>query len=203
MPDGARVVLLTGATGYVGGRLLGALETRGVRVRCLARDPSAIAGRVGPGTEVVQGDLVSGKGLEEALAGVDTAYYLVHSMSSPRGFEDEDRDAARHFGVSARAAGVRRVIYLGGLADESLPLSPHLRSRLEVGRLLRASGVPVIELRASIVIGSGSLSFEMIRALVEHLPVMVTPRWVSMPAQPIGIDDLLAYLLAPPEAATR
>jgi uncharacterized protein YbjT (DUF2867 family) len=123
------------------------------------------------------------------------AYYLVHSMGSSGGFEDEDRRAARNFGAAARAAGVRRIVYLGGLADESRELSPHLRSRLEVGRLLRDSGVPVIELRASIVIGSGSLSFEMIRALVEHLPVLVTPRWVSMPAQPIGIDDLLAYLL--------
>jgi uncharacterized protein YbjT (DUF2867 family) len=190
-----RRVLLTGATGYVGGRLLRALEDRGYRVRCLARKPEHLASRVAAQTEVVAGDVASGEGIAEALSGVETAYYLVHSMGSAGGFEEVDRRAARNFGAAARAAGVRRIVYLGGLADESQELSPHLRSRLEVGRLLRDSGVPVIELRASIVIGSGSLSFEMIRALVEHLPVLVTPRWVSMPAQPIGIDDLLAYLL--------
>jgi uncharacterized protein YbjT (DUF2867 family) len=188
-------VLLTGATGYVGGRLLRALEDRGHRIRCLARKPEHLASRVASQTEVVAGDLVSGEGLAEALSGVDTAYYLVHSMGSAGGFEEEDRGAATNFGAAARTAGVRRIVYLGGLADEGRELSPHLRSRLEVGRLLRESGVPVIELRASIVIGSGSLSFEMIRSLVEHLPVLVMPRWVSMPAQPIGIDDLLAYLL--------
>jgi uncharacterized protein YbjT (DUF2867 family) len=188
-------VLLTGATGYVGGRLLRALEDGGHQVRCLARKPEHLASRVAPRTEVVAGDVASGDGLAESLSGVDVAYYLVHSMGSAGGFEEEDRRAARNFGRAARAGGVRRIVYLGALADESQELSPHLRSRLEVGRLLRDSGVPVIELRASIVIGSGSLSFEMIRALVEHLPVLVTPRWVSMPAQPIGIDDLLAYLL--------
>jgi uncharacterized protein YbjT (DUF2867 family) len=191
----ANRVLLTGATGYVGGRLLRALEGRGHRVRCLARKPEHLASRVASRTEVVAGDVVSGEGLPEALSDVETAYYLVHSMGSAGGFEEEDRQAAKNFGAAARAAGVQRIVYLGGLADESEELSPHLRSRIEVGRLLRGSGVPVIELRASIVIGSGSLSFEMIRALVENLPVMVMPRWVSMAAQPIGIDDLLAYLL--------
>lgn len=190
-----RRVLLTGATGYVGGRLLRVLEQTGHRIRCLARRPSHLASRVAPGTEVVQGDAVTGKGLAAALRGVDTAFYLIHSMGAADGFEERDRQAAENFGAAARAAGVRRIVYLGGLADETRALSPHLRSRLEVGRLLRASGVPVIELRASIVIGSGSLSFEMIRSLVEHLPVLVTPRWVSTPAQPIGIDDLIAYLL--------
>jgi len=190
-----RRVLLTGATGYVGGRLLRALEDRGIRIRCLARNPAHLASRVASGTEVVAGDVASGAGLAAALSGIDTAYYLIHSMGSVAGFEEQDRRAARNFGAAARAAGIRRIVYLGGLADERRELSPHLRSRLEVGRLLRESGVPVIELRASIVIGSGSLSFEMIRALVEHLPVLVTPRWVSMPAQPIGIDDLLAFLV--------
>jgi uncharacterized protein YbjT (DUF2867 family) len=190
-----RLVLLTGATGYVGGRLLRALVDRGHRVRCLSRDPSNLESRVAPGTQVAPGDAVSGQGLAEALRGVDTAYYLIHSMGSAGGFEASDRRAATNFGAAACAAGVQRIVYLGGLADEAQPLSAHLRSRIEVGRLLRDSGVPVIELRASIVIGSGSLSFEMIRSLVEHLPVLVTPRWVSMPAQPIGIDDLLTYLL--------
>ncbi len=189
------LTLLTGATGYVGGRLLRALEGAGRPIRCLARNPAHLADRVGPGTEIVRGDVVAGEGLAEALRGVETAYYLVHSMGSVGSFEAEDRRAALAFGSAARAAGVRRIVYLGGLADEERPLSAHLRSRIEVGRLLRDSGVPVIELRASIVIGSGSLSFEMIRALVEHLPVLVTPRWVAMKAQPIGIDDLLAYLV--------
>jgi uncharacterized protein YbjT (DUF2867 family) len=195
MADRRGWILLTGATGYVGSQLLPRLERQGRRVRCLAREPARLAGRVAPATEVTRGDAVTGAGLAEALRGVESAVYLIHSMSSASGFEEEDRRAARHFGAAARAAGVRRIVYLGGLADEGGDLSPHLRSRLEVGRLLRRSGVPVIELRASIVIGAGSLSFEMIRALVEHLPVLVTPRWVSMPAQPIGSDDLVAYLL--------
>jgi len=164
------LILVTGATGYVGGRLLGALEQRGLRVRCLARNPENLAARVAEQTQVIAGDAVRGEGLEAALQGVDTAYYLIHSMGAAQGFEAADRDAARNFGAAARAAGVKRIIYLGGLADERQPLSPHLRSRIEVGRLLRESGVPVIELRASIVIGSGSLSFELIRSLVEHLP---------------------------------
>jgi uncharacterized protein YbjT (DUF2867 family) len=190
-----RAILVTGATGYVGGRLLRALEERGLRVRCLARNPDHLCSRVAAETEVVKGDAVSGDGLAEALRGVETAYYLIHSMGAADGFEAADRQAAINFGAAARAAGVARIIYLGGLADESQALSPHLRSRIEVGQLLRDSGVPVIEFRASIVIGSGSLSFEMIRSLVEHLPMLVTPRWVSMPAQPIGIDDLLSYLV--------
>jgi len=130
------------------------------------------------------------------MEGVHTAYYLVHSMASAGSFEEEDRVASRVFGDAAREAGVRRIIYLGGLGSSSEKLSAHLRSRQEVGEILRSSGVPVIEFRASIVIGSGSLSFEMIRALVERLPVMIAPRWVSVPAQPIAIADLLNYLLA-------
>jgi uncharacterized protein YbjT (DUF2867 family) len=193
--DPSRLVLLTGATGYVGGRLLRALEARGQRLRCLARKPEHLASRVAPETDVVSGDAVLGVGLAAALRGVDTAFYLIHSMGAGEGFAERDRQAAANFGAAARAAGVKRIVYLGGLADERMELSPHLASRIEVGRVLRASGVPVVELRASIVIGSGSLSFEMIRSLVENLPVMVTPRWTSMRAQPIGIDDLVAYLL--------
>jgi uncharacterized protein YbjT (DUF2867 family) len=129
------------------------------------------------------------------MAGVHTAYYLVHSMGSPRDFEEEDRQAAANFAAAARQAGVQRIIYLGGLGDSSSELSSHLRSRQEVGEILRRSNVPVIEFRASIILGSGSLSFEMIRALVERLPVMICPRWVSTPAQPIAIEDVVAYLL--------
>jgi len=191
----SRLVLLTGASGYVGGRLLPRLEQRGIAVRCLARRPEFLARRTGAHTQVVAGDALHAETLPTALAGVHTAFYLIHSMGSAE-FERKDLLAAQNFGRAARAAGVRRIVYLGGLGDDDAPLSPHLRSRHEVGRALRASGVPVIEFRASIVVGSGSLSFEMIRALVERLPVMVTPRWVSVVAQPIAIDDLLAYLEA-------
>ncbi len=190
------LILLTGASGYVGGRLLPALEARAHAVRCLARRPEHLDGRTGPGTEVVAGDVLDPDSLAAALKGVEVAYYLVHSMGSAGAFEDEDRRAAENFGRAARAAGVRRIVYLGGLGRSDPELSPHLRSRHEVGEVLRASGVPVLELRASIVIGSGSLSFEMVRALVERLPVMITPRWVDTLAQPIAIQDLLAYLLA-------
>ena len=130
------------------------------------------------------------------MAGVDTAYYLVHSMGSAESFEEQDRAAAQNFADAARAAGVRRIIYLGGLGHGAEKLSAHLRSRHEVGEVLRSAGVVVVEFRASVVIGSGSLSFEMIRALVERLPIMIAPRWVSVAAQPIAIADLLSYLLA-------
>ncbi|MFN0122369.1 MAG: SDR family oxidoreductase [Blastocatellia bacterium] len=188
------LILLTGATGYVGGRLLQNLERAGQRLRCLARNPATIDSKAVAGTEVVAGDVLDSGSLSVALAGVHTAYYLVHSMGSDGDFELEDRMAAQNFAVAARAAGVRKIIYLGGLGESEAELSAHLRSRHEVGRVLRESGVPVIEFRASIVIGSGSLSFEMIRALVERLPVMIAPRWVATPAQPIAIEDLLAYL---------
>jgi uncharacterized protein YbjT (DUF2867 family) len=191
------LVLLTGATGYVGGRLLRALEQQGDRVRCLARRPQHVRSAT---AEVVAGDLLDEVSVRRALDGVEIAYYLVHSMGSAGDFEEQDRRAAQQFGAAARAAGVRRIVYLGGLGDDRAGLSPHLRSRHEVGELLRASGVPVTELRASIIIGAGSLSFEMIRALVERLPVMITPRWVNVPAQPIAIEDVIAYLLAAPAA---
>ena len=189
-------VLLTGATGYVGSRLLPLLEAEGVQLRCMARNVGAIRPRVAPHTEVVEADLLEKASLPCALEGVHTAYYLVHSMGTGDGFEEFDRRAAENFGDAARAAGVQHVIYLGGLGDESETLSPHLRSRQEVGAILRASGVRVTELRASIVLGKGSLSFEMIRSLTERLPVMVTPQWVDVQAQPIAIADLLEYLLA-------
>ena len=187
------LILLTGATGYVGGRLLAAVEGEGSRVRCLARRPEHLAGRVGRDTEVVGGDVLDPHALERALAGVDIAYYLVHSMGSTGDFERDDRIAAEAFARACRNAGVQRIIYLGGLGSGE-DLSPHLRSRQEVGRILRESGVPTIEFRASIVIGSGSLSFEMVRTLVNRLPVMVTPRWVRVLAQPIAIEDLVHYL---------
>lgn len=188
-------ILLTGATGYVGGRLLRVLEAAGHTVRCLARNPSHLSPVVGPGTQVVAGDVLDPATLGRALEGIDAAFYLVHSMGDATGFEAREAEGARNFAEAASRAGVRRIVYLGGLGDARGRLSPHLRSRHEVGRLLRESGVPTLELRASVVIGSGSLSFELIRALCEHLPVMVTPRWVSVLAQPIAIQDLIEYLV--------
>jgi len=190
------MILLTGASGYVGGRLLSRLEGSGRPLRCLARRPGHLRSRIAAATEVVAGDLLDPASLDPALRGVRTAYYLVHSMDAQGRFESLDREAARNFARAAARQGVQRIIYLGALGEQRPDLSPHLRSRHEVGDLLRAPGIPVIELRASIVIGSGSLSFEMIRALVERLPVMITPRWVSVTAQPIAIEDLLDYLAA-------
>jgi uncharacterized protein YbjT (DUF2867 family) len=144
----------------------------------------------------VEGDLFDPASLDRALAGIDVAYYLVHSMGAHGDYREKDRVAARNFGDAAQRAGVRRIVYLGGLVTGDEALSKHLQSRIETGDVLRESGVPVVEFRASVVVGSGSLSFELIRALVERLPVMICPRWVSTLAQPIGIDDLLAYLVA-------
>jgi uncharacterized protein YbjT (DUF2867 family) len=197
-----RLVLLTGASGYVGGRLLDTLRDRGERLRCLARRPAHLRMRVGDGVEVVQGDVLAPDTLSAAMRGVDTAYYLVHSMDAREDFAERDRQAARNFAEAAAAAGVRRVIYLGGLGRAGA-LSPHLASRQEVGEILRAGPVPVLEFRASIIIGSGSLSFELIRALVERLPVMLVPRWVTHLAQPIAIEDVIAYLAAAPDADTE
>lgn len=188
------MILLTGATGYIGSRLLKALESRPDRLRCLVRDSRRLDGKTGPRTEVVCGNLMDRNSLEKAMLGVDTAYYLVHSMADGPDFLEKERVSARNFGQAARRAGVRKIIYLGGLGHGP-GLSRHLKSRQEVGEVLRSFGVPVIEFRASIVLGAGSLSFELIRALVERLPVMITPRWVSVKAQPISITDLLQYLM--------
>lgn len=188
-----RIVLVTGATGYIGGRLLRTLEEAGRPVRCLARHPEKVV-VTRDSTEVVRGDCLDPASLGRAMAGVETAYYLVHSMAAGTRFAELDKQAATNFGEAAARAGVQRIIYLGGLADDRSSLSLHLKSRAETGEALRAAGVPVVEFRASIVIGAGSLSFEMIRALVERLPVMVCPRWVDTLAQPIAIDDVVRYL---------
>lgn len=193
----SRLILLTGATGYIGGRLLPALQDRHQRVRCLVRPPDAQAfiARVAGPTEVVEGDLLDADSLAPAMEGVDTAYYLVHSMGTGGSFERKDRQAAANFASAARAAGVRRIIFLGGLGEESPKLSAHLASRHEVGEILRTSGVPTIEFRASIIIGSGSISFELVRNLVDKLPVLVMPRWIEQLAQPLAVEDVIAYLV--------
>jgi uncharacterized protein YbjT (DUF2867 family) len=188
-------VLLTGATGYVGGRLLRKLEAAGRPVRCMVRRPEALSGRTAEQTEIVHGDVLEPDSLHGALAGVTNAYYLVHSMAGSEPFAGADRRGAENFAAAARENRVRRIVYLGGLgADEDL--SAHLESRHEVGRILRESGVPTIEFRASVVIGSGSASFEIVRSLVDRSPLLLMPRWVVSRAQPIGIEDVLAYLLA-------
>jgi len=150
---------------------------------------------VGPNTEVVKADLTNYESLLPALSGLSTVYYLVHSLGNSKNFEDEEEKTARNFAKAAVTSGVKKIIFLGGLGAESQDLSPHLRSRHRVGDLLRESGIPVIELRASIILGSGSLSYELVRSLVEVLPVMITPRWVAALAQPIGIADVLKYLV--------
>ena len=187
-------ILLAGGTGYVGGRLLRVLEETGRPLRCLARKPEFLRARVSASTEVVRGDVLEMSSLGEAMKDIHTAYYLVHSMAAGSGFEERDRLGAENFARAARDKGIGRIIYLGGLGGGGR-LSSHLASRQEVGEILRGSGVPTIEFRASIIIGSGSLSFEMVRALVEKLPVMITPRWVRSKAQPIAIEDVTAYLL--------
>ena len=197
MTQPGSLICLTGGTGYIGGRLLPLLENRGVRLRCLSRRPGNLENRVCDATHVARADVLDRDSLNAALEGVDTAYYLVHSMGTHGDFEEDDRRGALNFASAAKKNGIRRIIYLGGLGESTGQLSPHLRSRQEVGELLRSSEAQVIEFRASVIIGSGSLSFELIRALVERLPMMICPRWVATPAQPIAVEDVLAYLLAP------
>lgn len=192
-----QLVLVTGATGYIGGRLVPRLLEAGHTVRCLVRDPARLQGRAWRArVEVVPGDCLRAETLPTAMAGVEVAYYLVHSMAGGRDFEQRDRLAARQFAAAARDAGVRRIIYLGGLGDPDTDLSAHLRSRQETGDALREAGVPVTEFRAAVIVGSGSLSFEIIRYLTERLPVMICPRWLYTRAQPIAIRNVLDYLVA-------
>ena len=188
-------VLVTGATGYIGGRLVPRLLEAGHRVRCLVRDPGRLnddpwRDRV----EVVQGDILDPASLDAALDGCDVAYYLVHSMDGAGGFADRDRDGATNFRSAAERVGLRRIVYLGGMGSGD-ELSEHLSSRHEVGRVLADGPTPVTELRAAVIIGSGSASFEMLRYLTEVLPAMITPRWVRTRCQPIAIADVLSILV--------
>ncbi len=197
MPDDTPQVLVLGASGYVGSHLVPRLIERGYRVRASARNREVLAAR-GWDCEVVAADVLRPDSLAAALEGIETAYYLVHSMGAGRGFSERDRRAAINFRTAAEAAGVQRIIYLGGLQPAD-SLSEHLASRRETGDQLRDGNVPVTELRAGIIVGPGSAAFEVIRDLVFHLPIMTTPRWVSSRTQPIALDDLLEYLVRLPE----
>jgi uncharacterized protein YbjT (DUF2867 family) len=191
-------VLVTGSTGYIGARLVPRLLEAGYRVRVLVRDPGRLSGRPwAEQVEIFTGDVLKPETLPAALAGVSAAYYLIHSMTGHADFHDRDIVAARNFSEAARQAGVSQIIYLSGLGEESdATLSEHLSSRHATGEALRESGVPVTELRAAVIVGSGSLSFEMIRNLTERLPAMIVPKWTATRVQPIGIREVLSYLIA-------
>ncbi len=194
------VVALTGASGYIGGRLIPLLEKQPLVLRCLARNPDKLRQSVNESTQIARGDVLDAGSLEKALHGVHTAFYLVHLMSGSKDFEKEDRQAASNFAQTAKKAGVSRIIYLGGLGDDAEPkLSPHLRSRHEVGEILRNSGVETIEFRAGMVVGAGSTSYQLMKSLTDRLPVMLCPRWLATATQPIAVDDVLSYLLAAKE----
>lgn len=191
-----RHVLVLGATGYVGGRLVPRLLAAGYRVRVMVRSAGRLLGRpwrddVG----IVVGDALKPETLDPAFEGIDAAYYLIHSMGGGSSFHDTDLSAARNCGSAAKAAGVSRLVYLGGLGDPDSDLSEHLRSRQATGAALAEAGVPVTEFRAGVIVGSGSLSFEIVRNLTERIPVMTCPRWVYVNAQPISIRNVLAYLI--------
>jgi uncharacterized protein YbjT (DUF2867 family) len=193
--------LVTGASGYIGGRLVPELLAGGYRVRCMSRDASKLADR--PWTaevEIAEADALDPEAVTAALRGVDVAYYLIHSIGATDGFEQRDAASARIFAAAAAAAGVRRIVYLGGIVPaDDCDLSAHLRSRREVGEILLAAQVPSIVLQAAVIIGSGSASFEMLRYLTERLPVMVTPRWVRTLIQPIAVTDVMRYLVGAAE----
>ena len=197
----AKTVLVTGASGFIGSHLTSALDEAGHRVRAMTRHPDEYTGAGTP----VYGDVSEPDSLAAALAGVDAAYYLVHSLDSDD-FEEIDADAALNFSGAAAEAGLERIVYLGGLGVDDGELSPHLRSRRQVEELLGTSGIPVTALRAAVVVGHGGISWEITRQLVDHLPVMVTPSWVNTRTQPIALPDVIRYLvgvLEPAEARGR
>lgn len=189
-------ILVAGASGYIGGRLVPRLQALGHHVICLVRNPEQVNHRTWEDVEIRQGDLLDLPSLQPVMQGAEVAYYLVHSMADGvQGFIERDYTAAGNFAITAQQAGMKRIIYLGGLGECDKSISPHLEARQRVGDVLRQSGVPVTEFRAAIVIGSGSMSFEMIRYLTERLPILLTPKWISTLCQPIAIDNVLEYLI--------
>jgi uncharacterized protein YbjT (DUF2867 family) len=192
MEPASKKILVSGATGFIGRRLISSLLTKGHDIRCLVRGDSST---IPKGGEPVRGDVLDRGSLVNALTGIDTAYYLVHAMAGGRtGFEQRDRDAATNFVSAAEQCGVRRVIYLGGLGEQGDNLSEHLKSRREVADILKSGSFKTTVLRAAVIIGAGGASFELVRGLVERLPVMITPRWVSTRCQPIAVNDVIEYL---------
>jgi uncharacterized protein YbjT (DUF2867 family) len=195
--DSHELILVTGASGYIASQLIPRLLERGLRVRCLVRNPQHLHSRQWfADVEVVCGDLTQPESILPALQGVSTAYYLVHSMSSGNHYIEQDLQAARSFAASALQSGVGHIIYLGGLADPQARIARHLRSRLQTGEALRTAGLPVTEFRAGVIVGPGSISFEMIRFLTEQFPLIICPRWMPNLSQPISIQNILDYLLA-------
>ena len=191
------LILVTGATGYIASRLIPRLLDAGYRVRCLARDTMRLKGRRWfYAVEVVQGDVTIPVTLRAALEGVHTAYYLIHNMTFGHGYTSLELESARTFTTAAEETGVEHIIYLGGLADPEQHIAPHMRSRIETGRVLREGNVPVTEFRAGVIIGSGSISFEMIRFMTELFPIVPGPRWMKNKSQPIAIRNVIDYLLA-------
>ena len=191
------LILVTGATGFIAGQLIPRLLERGHHVRALARDPCRLDGKAwATATDIVRGDVMRPETLPEALQGVHTAYYLIHSMASGDGYASRDLEAARNFAQAAANAGVRHIVYLGGLADPEQQIGPYMRSRAETGATLRHGPVPVTEFRASVIAGPGSTSFEMIRRVTDLLPVIPGPTWMRHKAQPIPAENVVDYLLA-------
>jgi uncharacterized protein YbjT (DUF2867 family)/uncharacterized protein YndB with AHSA1/START domain len=191
-----KLIMVTGATGYIASRLIPRLLERGYQVRCLVRRPNALNGRPWSGqVQVVTGEITDPLGLQQALSGVWTAYYLIHHMSSGRGYTTLELEGAQNFASAAEQAAVKHIIYLGGLADPEASIAAHLRSRIETGQVLRCGSVPVTEFRAGVIIGAGSISFEMIRFMTELLPLVPGPVWVRNRSQPIAIQNVLDYLL--------
>jgi len=189
-------ILIVGATGYIGQNLIDRLQEKKCAIRCLVRNANSLKSNLPNPPQIMRGDLLDLESIKNAFKGIDTAFYLAHSLDAKNDFDQLEKIAAKNFATAAKSANIKRIIYLGALGNsKDGSLSPHLKSRKDVGTILRNSGIQVLEFQASIVLGSGSLSFEMIRALSERLPVMIMPKWVMVKAQPISISDVMDFLL--------